>query len=192
MPAPAIDTSQLEEAEVYMEFTRLRDHWNSLGKDNAAKRDLILDLLERAGGLIRHLDADFSRRGIAEFTRFFMEPRGDRILRNIAYPGNWRVSVLGQRFEGKPQAFREFCRFKWAFNIKPDIVILVPDAGPLCIEAKLESRKASTLPTRLNLPSLTVCSVAGRAVCSRSSCSASCSRSCSPLPAISSPSARNP
>ena len=139
LPGPAIDTSQLEEAEVYMEYTRLRDHWNSLGRDNTAKRDLIFYLLERAGGLARHLGA--VPEGIADFNQFFMGSRGKRTLRNIAYPGNWNVSVLGQRFKGEQQAFWEFCRFKWAFNIKPDIVVLVPGSAPLCIEAKLESKE---------------------------------------------------
>ncbi len=137
LPGPAIDTSQLAEAEVYIEFTRLRDHWNSLGRDNTAKRDLIFDLLERAGGLTRHLDS--VPEGIAEFNQFFMGHRGRRILRDIVYPGSWSVATLAERFEGQPQAFRDFCRFKWAFNIKPDIVVLIPGSGPLCIEAKLES-----------------------------------------------------
>ncbi len=136
LPGPAIDTSHLEEAEVYMEFTRLRDHWNSLGKDNTAKRDLIFELLERAGGLTRHLDT--VPEGITEFNQLFMGSRGGTSHRKIAYPGSWCVDILAQRFEGSPQVFREFCRFKWAFNIKPDIVVLVPGSGPLCIEAKLE------------------------------------------------------
>jgi len=145
LPGPAIDTSHLEEAEVYMEFTRLRDHWNGLDKDNTAKRDLIFDLLERAGGLTHHLDT--VPEGIAEFNQFFMGSRGGRSLRDIVYPGSWSVDILAQRFEGRPQVFREFCRFKWAFNIKPDIVVLVPGSGPLCIEAKLESREGQ-YPTR--------------------------------------------
>jgi hypothetical protein len=134
-----IDTAHLEKAEVYMEFTRLRDHWSSLGRDNDAKRELILDLLERADGLIRHLDA--APRGIAEFNQFFMGSRGGRILKDIAYPGSWSISTLGEKFGGKKEVFREFCRFKWAFNIKPDIVVVVPGSGPLCIEAKLESKE---------------------------------------------------
>ena len=145
LPGPGIDTSHLEEAEVYMEFTRLRDHWNGLGKDNNAKRDLIFDLLERAGGLTRHLDT--VPEGIAEFNQFFMGPRGGKSLRDIVYPGSWSVDILAQRFEDRPQVFREFCRFKWAFNIKPDIVVLVPGSGPLCIEAKLESREGQ-YPTK--------------------------------------------
>ena len=145
LPGPGIDTSHLEEAEVYMEFTRLRDHWHGLGKDNTAKRDLIFDLLERAGGLTRHLDT--VPEGIAEFNQFFMGSRGARSLRDIVYPGRWSVDILAQRFEDRPQVFREFCRFKWAFNIKPDIVVLVPGSGPLCIEAKLESKEGQ-YPTK--------------------------------------------
>ena len=137
LPGPGIDTSHLEEAEVYMEFTRLRDHWHGLGKDNTAKRDLIFDLLGRAGGLTSHLDT--VPEGITEFNQFFMGSRGGTSHRKIAYPGSWSVDILAQRFEDRPQVFREFCRFKWAFNIKPDIVVLVPGSGPLCIEAKLES-----------------------------------------------------
>ncbi len=138
LPGSPLGISRLDEAEVYPEFTFLRDHWNGLGRDNAAKRALILELLERAGGLAAQVEGDLPDE-VAKFNEFFMGDRGGRILRDIVYPGRWSVATLAERFEGKPQAFRDFCRFKWSFNIKPDIVVLIPDSGPLCIEAKLES-----------------------------------------------------
>ena len=79
--SPPLATDRLVEAEVYQEFTFLRDHWNSLGRDNAAKRDLILQLLARAGGLERHVEDDFPEE-IPRFNEFFMGPRGRRILRD--------------------------------------------------------------------------------------------------------------
>jgi hypothetical protein len=42
--------------------------------------------------------------------------------------------------------FLRTCRFKWAFNLKPDLVVVDQDARAVCVEAKVESR-AGTYPT---------------------------------------------
>ena len=131
-------TGDAEGAEIYTEFSMLRDDWNALGRDNDAKRARIANLLSSAGmaGHVGTLPGS-----VPELNEFFMGARGARIVRDIAYPGSWSVSTLADRFPGKPDEFRDLCRFKWAFNIKPDIVIVIPGSDPLCIEAKLESRE---------------------------------------------------
>ena len=131
---------RLEEAQIYVEFTFLRDFWNSLERDNNAKRRLILSLLSKVDGLRHYHDESFPST-IPEFNESFMGARGRRIEHDIVYPGQWSVTTLSDRFGKDPDEFRDFCRFKWAFNIKPDIVILLPGSRPLCIEAKLESRE---------------------------------------------------
>jgi hypothetical protein len=72
-----------------------------------------------------------------------MGPRGQKILKDIAYPGKWSVLILHEhiydRFRITPEEFRDLCKFKWAFNIKPDMVLVIPDCKPICVEAKLES-----------------------------------------------------
>lgn len=129
---------QAEAAQVYIEFSYLRDHWESLGRDNEAKRQRISTLLSRVPSLGHHL-GEFPQ-SIPDFNDFFMGQRGKKIMNDIAYPGQWSVKALRERFNS-PQEFRDVCKFKWAFNIKPDLVILLPNSKPLCIEAKLESRE---------------------------------------------------
>ncbi len=133
-----LTTRGARRAEIYTEFSMLRDDWNSLGRDNDAKRARIKRLLKRAGmaGHVGELPE-----AVPELNEFFIGPRGARIVRDVAYPGSWSVSTLAERFRDKPDAFHDLCRFKWAFNIKPDIVIVIPGSSPLSIEAKLESRK---------------------------------------------------
>jgi hypothetical protein len=140
-------TTGLEEAQIYLEFTFLRDYWNSLERNNDAKRRLILALLSKVDGLGHYRDEDFPS-AIPEFNEFFMSPHGGRIKHEIVYPGQWSVTTLSERFGRKPQEFRDFCRFKWAFNIKPDMVILLPESSPLCIEAKLESKEGQYPTTK--------------------------------------------
>ena len=129
-----------KDAEIYVEFTFLRDYCSGLGRDNGAKRRVILLLLSKIDGLGRHVDAGFPE-AIPEFNALFMGSRGGRITGDIVYPGQWSVTQLNKQYGACCEQFRDFCRFKWAFNIKPDIVVLLPGCRPLCIEAKLESRE---------------------------------------------------
>jgi len=68
-----------------------------------------------------------------------MGPRGAKIVSDISYPGQWSVGVLHEKFKNSPEEFQDWCRFKWSFNIRPDMVVQLPVLQPLCIEAKLES-----------------------------------------------------
>ncbi len=117
--------ADLESTEIYIEFAFLRDYWNTLEHDNSAKRRLIFDLLSRVDGL-RHYQSDSFPSAVAEFNGTFMGARGERIKNDIVYPGQWGVASLFERFGAQPDEFRDFCRFKWSFNIKPDIVVLLP------------------------------------------------------------------
>ena len=132
--------TRLDEAEVYVEFAFLRDYWHGLAHDNDAKRRFIFDLFSRVDRL-RHHDNDSFPSVIGEFNRTFMGSPGTRIRNDIVYPGRWSVTGLFERFGARRDEFRDFCRFKWSFNIKPDIVVLLPGSRPVCIEAKLESRE---------------------------------------------------
>ena len=132
--------TRLDEAEVYVEFAYLRDYWHSLEHDNDAKRRFIFDLFSRVGRL-RHYENDSFPSVIGEFNRTFMGSPGTRIRNDIVYPGRWSVTGLFERFRARRDEFGDFCRFKWSFNIKPDIVVLLPGSKPLCIEAKFESKE---------------------------------------------------
>ncbi len=130
----------LDEAEVYVEFAFLRDYWHGLARDNDAKRRFIFDLLSRVDGL-RHYDNDSFPSEIDEFNGTFMGAAGRRIRNDIVSPGRWSVTGLFEHVGARPDEFRDFCRFKWSFNIKPDVVVLLPGSKPLCIEAKFESKE---------------------------------------------------
>lgn len=114
---------------------------DSLGRENDTKRLRVFKLLSGVPAL-SHLRSEQFPDSVPEFNAYFMWERGARILNDIVYPGQWSVAALRDRFGEAPEVFRDMCRFKWAFNIKPDLVVLVPDAHPLCIEAKLESKES--------------------------------------------------
>jgi len=137
---PQIQTDRPDEAQIYLEFTFLRDHWNRLGTNNDAKRGRIFELISKVEGLRRYTSESFPI-GIPEFNEYFVGERGRRIEYDIVYPGQWSVGALRTRFGADREVFRDFCKFKWAFNIKPDMVILLPGSPPLSIEAKLESKE---------------------------------------------------
>ena len=132
--------TRIDEAEVYVEFAFLRDYWHGLARDNDAKRRFIFDLFSRVDRL-RHYESDSFPSVIGEFNGTFMGSPGTRIRNDIVYPGRWSVTGLFERFGARPDEFRDFCRFKWSFNIKPDVVVLLPGSDPLCVEAKFESKE---------------------------------------------------
>ena len=125
-------------AEIYLEFSFLRDRWDALGKNNEAKRALIMAMLARVPELKSHGMPEFPE-SLPDFNVFFIGPKGLRITHDIASPGLWSVATLAEQFGEQPELFRGYCKFKWSFNIKPDIVIIVHGSRPLSIEAKLES-----------------------------------------------------
>jgi hypothetical protein len=135
-----IEAHELEDAEVYVEYSFLRDDWVQLGRDNDRRRERILELLAKVDGL-RSLAAGPLPDSIAAFNAFFMGGAGENIKYDIAYPGLWSVGALSKQFEERPDLFKDACKFKWSFNIKPDIVVEVPGHRPLSIEAKLESKE---------------------------------------------------
>ena len=136
----------IREAEVYLEFSLLRDNWDRLGKENAAKRALIFDLMARVTGLERFRDETFPDI-LSDFNERFMGAAGLRIKSDVVSPGRWSVLALAEHFGSRPEEFRTLCMFKWSFNIKPDLVVLVPGRPLLSIEAKLESGEGR-YPTR--------------------------------------------
>lgn len=48
-----------------------------------------------------------------------------------------------RRHDRRRQQFRKTCQCKWAFNVKPDLVIQTPTGKLLCIEAKWDSAEGS-------------------------------------------------
>lgn len=151
---------QLDEAEIYVEYAYLRDHWDSIlkgtqengrltprgrRKANEEKRAFILQLFRRVPSL-QELAASNLPADPASFNAHFMGIAGSRITGDVASPALWSVKALKEGFGTNRDVFRDLCKLKWSFRIKPDLVIWIPGAPILCIEAKLESGEG-TYPT---------------------------------------------
>lgn len=140
----AMPLGRLDEAEIYIEFAYLRDLWDGFGagpgrsraEANDLKRNFLREAFKRLGisdAVSVHLSLP-----LEEMNRKFA-PR-QAIKFDIASPHHWEVAGL-HALEISHTDFTLLCKLKWSFNIKPDLVILVPGSSPLCIEAKLESRE---------------------------------------------------
>jgi len=127
----------LGEAEVAVEWTMLRDLWNHHSKQSDATtlRSAILTTLSPSNA------SDLQACSVLDFhTHFGAVPRPSATY--VQSPSNWSVS----RFDATIPDNDEFvatCRFKWAFNIKPDLVVQTPSGRVLCIEAKWDSGEGS-------------------------------------------------
>jgi len=132
---------------IYFEYSFLRDLWRNIDKEsdrhrsNELKRRVILELLEPANA------EELRSKTILEFNTYFgcVPQPSDSFIQS---PGKWsiignpRIGIEGfSQTMGDNGLFGKACRFKWAFNIKPDIVIHKSKASAVCIEAKLESRE---------------------------------------------------
>jgi hypothetical protein len=137
-----VAANKAADAAVYVEFTYLRDQWYAMRGNNDAKRARIAEMLGRVPSLAP-LAAGSLPTEPSEFNATFMGEAGRRIRRDIASPSRWSVGSLAAGFEEAPETFRDLCRVKWSFNIKPDLVIAIPGELPIVVEAKLESSEGS-------------------------------------------------
>lgn len=129
--------NDIEDAEVSVEWTFLRDLWNHHSRrlGTTALRTAILDALQP--GDARTLAAC----SILDFnTHFGAVPRPSGTY--IQSPSNWSVACFDLTI-GEDDEFRRTCQFKWAFNVKPDLVVQTPSGKVLCIEAKWDSGEGS-------------------------------------------------
>jgi hypothetical protein len=119
----ALDASALE---VYLEVAALRDYWNDLGdpkqyssETHQRRRKILNEILK-----MESIDpANIDMHDV-----FWTNQPGSKLWS----PGRWDVRQLEEASLGSLKKIR------WAFNAKPDILLLSPSAG-LVIEAKLES-----------------------------------------------------
>lgn len=126
-----IDTDP-QKVEVYYEFAYLRDLWHR-HTDNEQRRALILQFLQPSAKHLR--DAS-----IADFNQFFGPvPTSTKYIQS---PGRWTVKGLAKSIDDDEEFLRT-CWFKWAFNIKPDLVLIDQTHRAICLEAKVESGEGS-------------------------------------------------
>ena len=135
------DKIKCEEFGIYFEYAYLRDLWKKLGNNNKKKFELIKSFLNipMPGCRVNNYEA---------FNEYFgATPKASKT--DIQSPGRWSMTGTAD-VEGfssnkkiKEEDFEKVCKFKWAFNIKPDIVIHTSLDSAVCIETKLESGEGS-------------------------------------------------
>lgn len=129
-----------DEAGIYFEYAYLRDLWFHTKGDeaNEKKRRLIYGILQPG-----NLDA-LQAMSPLEFNRYFGV--GNCSKTEIQSPVEWSIDRFAPHIADNAE-FERVCHFKWAFKIKPDIVIHPTDDTAICIEAKLASGEA-TYPSK--------------------------------------------
>lgn len=161
------DHEFIRNTEVYMEYTYLRDLWKTLAGGNIDKHgyicnaisNFIQELLPQAnnhdkGVLNSFLSTinGFNNGGSINFHGFnTIFVAGNISVGEIQSPSRWGEQKLGdlvhglQLNDGKlaEELFEKLLFFKWAFNIKPDLVLCYPDGSVACIEAKVWSGEGS-------------------------------------------------
>jgi len=118
------------EVGIYFEYAYIRDLWFQI-EDNDTKKGLICELLRPKNV------HDIQAMNTLEFNSYFgAVPKPSS--KYIQSPGKWSLSRYDKTIDDDDE-FLKVCRFKWAFNAKPDIVIHTSREQAVCIEAKVES-----------------------------------------------------
>ena len=138
------EPAKLDTAEIYVEYAHLRDIWNAFGKgkpsgvENETRREFILDALDLQSR------EDLRNSSVQEFNKFFVA-RTSPSSKVIESPSNWSIKQLDESFPDDSvgsKGFLRAARFKWCFNVKPDIVIFLSQDEAVSIEAKFESSES--------------------------------------------------
>lgn len=115
---------------IYYEYSFLRDLWRHT-PDNETRKEIIQQHLHISG-----LD-DILKMPTAAINALF-GVAGKPSETDIQNPGKWAISKYHDHFSDNSD-FLKVCRFKWSFNIKPDIVIHLDNNRGICIETKFAS-----------------------------------------------------
>ena len=125
-----IETTLGADFGIYFEYAYLRDLWSRIDSESI-KKDIIRHQLKIDG-----IDAILDLPSVEINRKFGVggQPSGDF----VQYPGKWSIAKYNKNFPVN-EDFLKICRFKWSFNIKPDIVIHLDKDKAICIEAKYVS-----------------------------------------------------
>lgn len=141
-----------DESGIYFEYSYLRDLWFSIGmkekedetieeekvridKANNDKKEIIRNKLK-----IKDID-NILNKPVKDINEKF-GVGGEPSDKYIQYPGKWAISKFSENVKDRDD-FIKVCKFKWSFNIKPDIVIHLSKDRAICIEAKYDSGEGS-------------------------------------------------
>jgi hypothetical protein len=142
-----------ESYEVYFEYSYMRDLWYNI-KENSDKLSVIINPLAKIGvsdALLIKLKGYTTPH---EFNQFFIGKTSSasgnnfNLNRHIQSPANWRLPEF-EKYIKNDDDLVAVCKLKWAFRVKPDLVIHTDRDHAICIELKLESGE-SFYPSRGN------------------------------------------
>lgn len=124
------DYEKSDDFGIYFEYSYLRDLWWRIC-DEDVKKTIISSNLELAG-----INDILSLSNIEINKKFGVA--GPLSTEYVQFPGRWSISKYNSNFSDNEE-FLKVCKFKWSFNIKPDIVIHLNKNRAICIEAKYQS-----------------------------------------------------
>ena len=136
-----------EEASIYFEYAYLRDLWKEtfptkgvnqqdLKGNNEKARKLILNALN-----LSEKRPDLLEMEVCDFNNYFGATPRPPSEDHIQMPATWSIKSMDKGIVGC--SFLDICKFKWAFNIRPDIVIHTGKTTAVCVEAKFVSGESS-------------------------------------------------
>ena len=127
-----------DEFGIYFEYAYLRDYWNGLkDKSDEKLNELKKRIIGESLG-IPVVNEILKGSDLATINEK-LGVSGRPSKKFIQSPGRWTVKGLDKIEFLDNDYFLKLCKFKWAFNIKPDIVIHLSKSRAICIEAKHES-----------------------------------------------------
>ncbi len=115
---------------IYFEYAYLRDLWSEIKNENTRK-GIIRQKLK-----IKGIDDILNLSPIGINIKFGVGGKASSDF--IQYPGKQSIVKYNKHFPDNDD-FLKICKFKWSFNIKPDIIIHLEKDRAICIEAKYES-----------------------------------------------------
>jgi len=140
-------TTVTDQVEVYYEYSYLRDLWHrTRDKDKQQQNDKRRELVRSF--LTPRIPALLQDDSVFQFNEALVGGRASST--DIQSPGRWSVMKIagllpddGCEASSDRCEFLRTCRFKWAFNIKPDVVIFDAERRAICVECKLDSGESS-------------------------------------------------
>lgn len=130
------ETASWDDYDMAVEWSWLRDLWSTIGRKD--RRKVLETALE---GQVTSVD--WSGWPDEQVNNHFgATPKGSTTT--IQSPATWNLAQLQANLPAAE--FRAACRLKWAFRVKPDLVITDGGRRALCVEAKWDSAE-SRYPT---------------------------------------------
>jgi hypothetical protein len=124
--------------DIYLEVAALRDYWNDLyEKEGMGKTDYQKADGQKKKILDKLIEGKYLDPIILSREDIFRTPPNQNRKGYIWFPGQWNAQKLLE-LENDPQHKGKLISIRWAFNAKPDILI-VSGKSALIIEVKLES-----------------------------------------------------